>query len=99
MYEAYIGEQIDSYKVLDFIRLHNEIMVFKVSHIVSGKIFLLKYVDIMTSPYENIMTFINEVRVLSSINHPLFYKYVESFAELDKGLLWWVTLTKCYICL
>ena len=99
MYEAYIGEQIDGYKVVDFIRLHNEVMVFKVSHVVTGRLFLMKYIDIMTAPYEGIMTFINEVRIFSSINHPLFFKYVEAFAELDKGLLWYLSLTQCHLSL
>lgn len=88
MYEAYIGESIDAYRVIDFIRLHNEVMVFKVEHLLTRRVFLMKYVDFLTSPYETILTFINEVRVLSSLDHPLFMHYVESFCELEKGLIW-----------
>ena len=100
MYEAYIGETIDGYRIVDFIRLHNDVMVYKVEHIPSQRSFLMKYIDFLTAPYETIVTFINEIRVLSSADHPLFMHYVESFCELEKGMVWYDGLKSApYICM
>ena len=40
-----------------------------------------------------LLMMVNEIRILSSIDHPLFIEYIESFVDVDKGVVWYVPLT------
>ena len=86
-YEPYIGENIMNYKVVDFIRYYYGILAFRVEHLVNHHTYLMKIVHCPTSEFEIVVMMVNEIRILSSISHPLFYEYVESFVELEKGLM------------
>lgn len=86
-YEPYIGEIIMEYQVVAFIRYHHGILMFKVEHVKSKFPYLLKMIDVSASTPNKVTMFINEIRILSSIDHPLFFEYVESFVELDKQLI------------
>ena len=88
MYEPYIGELFKDYRVVEFVRIYYEMMVVKVQHLKTGQECLLKYIDVISSPVEVLLMMVNEIRVLSSIDHPLFLEYIESFVDIDKGVVW-----------
>ena len=84
----YLGEIINGYKIQDFVRLYKDVISFKVEHMDTKQTYLLKLVDWKTVLQEVLVMLVNEIRVLSSIDHPLFYKYIESFVEPEKMYFW-----------
>ena len=88
MFIPQVGELINNrYRVTNIIRLYNEIIMFEVEHISTKQVFTIKIVDLYTSPLEIISMMVNEVRILCSIDHPLFVRFIESFIDTEKMIL------------
>lgn len=61
--------------------------VYKVKRIEDGQIYALKKVKIGTQSVKDKENAINEVRILSSINHPNVVQYKEAFIDNDSQTL------------
>lgn len=90
MHEPKFGDVIREYRVLEFLRVNYEVLTFKVQHVKTGVHYALKLVDFATArpPSETLLGFVNEIRVLSSVQHPLFVEFVEAFADAKLQAVW-----------
>ena len=89
-HELQLGELIQGYRVRSFIRTHHHIYVYEVEEVdASDEKMILKAISLTEeTPMDYIDSFNNEIRVLSSIDHPLFATYLDSFLDASTSLLW-----------
>lgn len=83
-----LNEIIVDYKLVDFIREYHGVFVYKVKNMENGKYYTLKTMSATSADQEHLSMFINEIRILSSIDHPLFVGFVESFIFFKEELIW-----------
>ena len=97
-FEVQSGDILNGYKVLEFIKIYNYIYVYKVEHIESGQYFQMKMLSMSNlesdeNEYHMLETFNNEMRVLASIDHPLFVKFIEAFLWVQTLSFWYSLVT------
>lgn len=80
-----VGELVNNrYRIINIVRVYNDILVYEVEHISTKQLYIMKLVDLQTSATEIVVMFVNEIRIMSSLDHPAVAAYVESFVDLDK---------------
>lgn len=82
------GQKIRNYKVIDFIRLSYDIYSYQVEDIDTRELYTLKAIELELTAPESLVSFVNETRILASIDHPLFLGFVETFVLKEEKVMW-----------